>query len=397
MKKLIFILTLVLLSNLSWSYEFIWKMDTNEVMRVKSFVKQNIYTNNAFMKYVEIINKASLDIKSISQSENKKYYGIEGIFYVFSKDYSEETEFKLEEQNYSKYIMDENGKMVISKEYLMPITRDVPIFIKTNLNIGDEWLSKGKEVHKLGFTEVFDIVEVDFTTYYKFSGITNINGKNIGIIDIKYGFSKVFPKARIVDYLSGTSEIKYYWNLDEGKPYSMEENYFFNAIYKNGLSVIYSGTSVGELEVVKKWNKEEKEKVISQLAETISNQKGIELKTEENQINISIPDILFDFNSSKVKEEFFKILSSIANKIKNYKQFDIIVEGHTDDIGSDEYNMKLSESRAKEVAKIFIENGINPERVSYIGFGKTKPKVPNISSENRAKNRRVEIKFIWGK
>lgn len=397
MKRFYIFVLFIFLSDLSYSYNFTWKMNTNEIMRVKSFVKQSIYTNNAFVKYVEIINKASLDVKSISQVDNKKYYGIEGIFYVFSKDYSRDLEFRLEEQNYSKYVMDETGKMVISKDYLMPVTRDVPVFIRSNLNLGDEWFFKGREVHKIGFAELFDIVELEFNTYYKFSDITNIGGNDVAIIEIKYGFSKVFSKANIIDYLSGTSEMKYWWNLNSGKPYYMEESYFFNAIYKNGLSVIYSGTSTGELEVIQKWSDDQKQKIVSELSETVLNQKGVEVVAKESEINISIPDVLFDFNSSKVKDEFVKILSDMANKLKYYGQFDIVVEGHTDDIGSDEYNMKLSESRAKEVVNIFIKSGIRPERISYIGFGKTKPKVPNTSNENRAKNRRVEIKLIWGK
>jgi outer membrane protein OmpA-like peptidoglycan-associated protein len=90
-------------------------------------------------------------------------------------------------------------------------------------------------------------------------------------------------------------------------------------------------------------------------------------------------------------------LKNVANTLKNYNQVDIVVEGYTDDIGSDEYNMRLSELRAKEVAKILIESGVDPKRVSYVGYGKSKPKVPNTSEENRAKNRRVEIRIIWGK
>ncbi|MCX8028526.1 MAG: OmpA family protein [Brevinematales bacterium] len=387
----------LLIGYLLHGYDFSWKLNTNEILRVKSFVKQNIYTNNTFVKYVEILNKASIDVKSISTVSGRKYYGIEGIFYVFSKDYSEDVEFKLDETHISKYVMEENGKMSISKEFIMPVVRDVPVFVKRDIKPGDEWFFRGKEFHKIGFTELFDLVEIEFNAHYKFSRTTNIQDKEIAIINIKYGFSDYFSRTKIIQYLSGASEIEYYWDIAEGKPYYMKENYFFNALYKNGISIIYSGSSESSLEIVNRLKEDEKKEVISKVQEALKKQENIEVLSSENEINITIPDIVFDFNKYTIKQEFIKTLSNLAEILKKYNQADIIVEGHTDDIGEDEYNLKLSQLRAKEVAKILINLGINPNRISYIGYGETKPKVPNTSPQNRAKNRRVEIKLIWGK
>ncbi len=397
MKKLLILAITLLTSSKLHGYEFKWNLNTNEILRIKSLVKQNIFTNSSFYKYVEILNKASMDVKSVSYSQNSKYYGVEGYFYVFTKDYLKDKEFKLEEVHTSKYILEENGKMTISKNYLMPVARDIPTFIKKDIKPQDEWNYKGKEVHKIGFSEIFDIVEVEFNVNYKLVEITNIESKDIGIFEIKYAFANTFKNTKIIDYLSGSSDIKYYWDISEGKPYFMTENYFFNAIYKNGLSIVFSGKSESYLEVVKKLDEKNRKEVISKLNDTLTNIKNIETSTKDNEINISIPDIIFEFNSFKVKEEFISILSNLAIKIKDYKELDIIVEGHTDDIGSEEYNQKLSENRAKEVSSILIKFGIDPKKISYIGYGKNKPKVPNTSEENRAKNRRVEIKLMWGR
>jgi len=392
------VLFLVFLFNsLGYSYIFRWLMNTNEIIRVKSFVRQNVFTNNSFARYVEIMNKASFDVKSVSTDGKKNYYGVEGVFYVFSKDYTKDIEFRLDEVSESKYIQAENGEMIISKNYLMPVVRNVPYFPVSNIDIGQEWFSKGKEVHKLGFKEFYDIVEIPFNAHYKFISVTNIDGKDIAILTIKYGFAKEFKNTKVIKYISGSSDIFYYWNLSDSKPYYMEEDYFFNVVYNDGLSVIYSGTSQGMLEVIKKWEEKEKETIVSNVSSAISNVRGAEMIVKENEINLSIPDVLFDFAKYEVKENFVQILKNLANTLKNYNQVDIVVEGYTDDIGSDEYNKKLSELRAKEVAKILIESGVDPKRVSYVGYGKSKPKVPNTSEENRAKNRRVEIRIIWGK
>ena len=67
------------------------------------------------------------------------------------------------------------------------------------------------------------------------------------------------------------------------------------------------------------------------------------------------------------------------------------IDGHTDDVGSDAYNLKLSEARARAVANWLIADGIDGERLAVRGFGNTRLKAPNDSEANRALNRRIEF------
>ena len=69
----------------------------------------------------------------------------------------------------------------------------------------------------------------------------------------------------------------------------------------------------------------------------------------------------------------------------------VVVEGHTDSIGSDAYNMKLSQRRAATVRDYMVENGISPSRIKTEAFGKTKPIASNKTAAGRAQNRRVDI------
>jgi outer membrane protein OmpA-like peptidoglycan-associated protein len=69
----------------------------------------------------------------------------------------------------------------------------------------------------------------------------------------------------------------------------------------------------------------------------------------------------------------------------------IEIGGHTDDVGSDDNNQILSAKRAYEVYMYFISKSIAAERLIYVGYGETRPKYPNTSDDNRAKNRRVEL------
>ena len=70
------------------------------------------------------------------------------------------------------------------------------------------------------------------------------------------------------------------------------------------------------------------------------------------------------------------------------------IVGHTDDIGSPEYNQKLSEERAQSVSTIFINQAFKPNNLTVIGRGSSQPFIPNTSDENRANNRRVTIIII---
>jgi OOP family OmpA-OmpF porin len=70
------------------------------------------------------------------------------------------------------------------------------------------------------------------------------------------------------------------------------------------------------------------------------------------------------------------------------------VAGHTDSVGSDAYNQKLSEGRAKAVVDYFVSQGVPADRLKAVGYGKTKPVASNKTEEGRAQNRRVELQIF---
>ncbi len=105
-------------------------------------------------------------------------------------------------------------------------------------------------------------------------------------------------------------------------------------------------------------------------------------------------NILFDFNKSNVKPDSFAVLDEVVEYLATNKGIKMEIQGHTDNKGSAEYNMKLSYKRADSVRKYIVGKGIAPERLKVNGFGFSKPVVPNDSDENRTRNRRVEFKPI---
>lgn len=102
----------------------------------------------------------------------------------------------------------------------------------------------------------------------------------------------------------------------------------------------------------------------------------------------------FNFDKSTLRPENRELLSKIVGILLTSKNYGIYVYGHTDDIGSEEYNLDLSERRAQTVREYLTENGIAPEIITSKGFGKSRPIVPGASAEARAENRRVEIGIV---
>ena len=106
----------------------------------------------------------------------------------------------------------------------------------------------------------------------------------------------------------------------------------------------------------------------------------------------------FDYNKAYVKKIYYSQLKKIAQILKNNPNLIIEIAGYTDDVGSEEYNLKLSQKRAQAVKNILVKvYGIDPKRVVVKGYGEKYPLLPNDSATNRALNRRVEIVNISNK
>lgn len=105
-------------------------------------------------------------------------------------------------------------------------------------------------------------------------------------------------------------------------------------------------------------------------------------------------NIYFDTNKYSLKEESKPELEKLTKLLKLNPNISIEISGHTDDVGKDADNQLLSKNRAKSVLDYLVINGINPTRIKAVGYGKSQPSVPNNSVENRAKNRRIELKIL---
>jgi OOP family OmpA-OmpF porin len=105
-------------------------------------------------------------------------------------------------------------------------------------------------------------------------------------------------------------------------------------------------------------------------------------------------DVFFDFDKAVLKPEGQAKLDEIVAKMSGASLEVIVASGHTDAIGGDSYNQKLSVSRAEAVKNYLVSKGIEPSRVAAEGKGKANPIADNKTSDGRAKNRRVELEVV---
>jgi outer membrane protein OmpA-like peptidoglycan-associated protein len=131
----------------------------------------------------------------------------------------------------------------------------------------------------------------------------------------------------------------------------------------------------------------ELQQALGQIAETHRTAMGLVMTLDSKSIR-------FDFDKAEIKPEYRDVLNRIAGILMTLKGYTIAVYGYSDDVGTDTYNLQLSQRRAKAVRDFLVQAGISAKIVSIRGYGKSDPRVPGNSEEARAANRRVEIAIV---
>ena len=153
---------------------------------------------------------------------------------------------------------------------------------------------------------------------------------------------------------------------------------------------------VSDLEAEKQAIKAQKDKLEASKNEAMDKLNAlqsqmIQVTKDARGIILSMSDILFDVGHATLKTDLMTSLAKIAGILSVYQQFDVSIEGNTDNTGSEEFNMTLSQQRAENVMNFLIEQGIAQNRLTAKGLGMTMPIADNSTKEGRQKNRRVDL------
>lgn len=117
----------------------------------------------------------------------------------------------------------------------------------------------------------------------------------------------------------------------------------------------------------------------------------LEASNTDRGLVLTLGDVLFDTGASTLRPGAITTIDRLAQFMRDYPERYVRIEGHTDAVGSDELNQRLSEERARAVQGALLARNIEPDRVSTVGYGEARPIASNDTPEGRQQNRRIEV------
>lgn len=180
----------------------------------------------------------------------------------------------------------------------------------------------------------------------------------------------------------------YYEDLETGKVLGSVRT---NAQTGEYQIILVVGKKYGYYAIADKFLSQSENKDLVNLVEYKKESQNLTLVPIESGQSITMNNLFFESKQFALKNESFLELNRIVKFLEQNPTVKIEIGGHTDDVGSDENNLVLSEKRAFEVYMNLISKSVSKDRLTYVGYGETKPKVPNINDQNRGMNRRVEL------
>lgn len=376
---------LFLLVNVGWGEEFRFNQRVGAKYRFKNFVKQKVYINDKPVANLEQLHKAVVEVLS----NDGKWAYCRGKYEYYLKDVDKYEAFRLKNIYDSFFQRDSYGRMVVPSHIVMPVVRGVPTFPETNLMVGMKWTAPGEEVQELIEGRLY---RVPFEAHYIYLGEERVRNVIYPVFYVIYQVRYYPAGDRYVKSYTGMTTIKVYWDREIQNIRYYTEEYNFMIVLANGESQTFIGTSEGIVDFLIEDGV--KTDLLVELQQVVRTNDTLSLREEVDGVIVNFGNVLFDFDKATIRKEFEKGLDQIAEVLKKYPKLDIVVSGHTDSIGNPSYNQRLSELRAKAIADYLLQRGISQDRISYIGYGDTKPIASNATAEGRMKNRRVEIKII---
>ena len=390
MKKIILI-TLIILGFAfnAYAYKLSWDISKDERIEMVKTADVKYYINANLTKTYEERNIIDLSCTGKSDLLNR----VDGVFTVLERGSGEKV-FHVRNKYAVDFLIEPTGKFLVREGALMPNLRHIPSFPAKEVNVNDTWTADGVLVLD-NFSKPFALT---FPVEYTFIGVVKDNEKTIAIINYYYsinydfrgtGYPKDFP-VKII----GENKGILYWDTDNNKPKEIKDAYqiafiFANVGSRDLTSVEFHMNIKTENSLYKNYTPKEKETARNELQKELP--EGVDADIDKRGLVVRMNDLLFDFDSSELKADTIEKLNKIAEIIKKkYPDREIIVEGHTDSTGNKDYNLSLSEKRAKRVSE-YLGSKSNHDKFSYKGYGKDNPISDNSTPEGRQKNRRVEI------
>jgi len=367
-----------------------WIIPLNERLEMIRTASVEYYVNKKLEKKYDERNIINLTCYS-AESEKSR---VKGDFTVFAKEKKAEV-FKQLEKHLTDFEIKKNGRYIVDKSLYMPNLRHMPTFPDKDLSTGEEWTAPAELI----FTNFSTPFTLTFNVKYKLMQLQKVEGRDIAVVDYTFIMDKSFNvQSEPIDMplrIFGKNTGRLLWDVKGKQPHMMDDEYHVVFLHR------LEDSSIGSLEFVMSIstrNKmyppvtpEEKINAVKEIEKELPKESGISVDQDKRGIVLRLGEILFDFDSYRLKGDAEQNLEKVSDLVlKKYSDREVRVEGHTDNTGNSVYNRKLSEQRAHSVAKYLKSRGLL-DKLSYRGLGEDKPIADNSSGEGRKKNRRVEV------
>lgn len=325
-----------------------------------------------------------------------------GSFVTYSRTPAGTGDYRHDRTFTSKFIMEKNGHYRVPEKMFMPNLRSLPSFPERTLKIGDTWNMEASEVIELNGEKI----QVSFPVTYRYQGKGKLKKEVLSKhkikdvpyhrVDFEYTFDiKPAGKKIQVIRIQGKSQDSLFFDDAQGIPVYDNNlvRYTFHLSRKDRIRYSYKIDSF--YKKIRHTTEEDKTEIADQIEKNMEQDSGVSVKKVQQGIVLEIDDILFDTDSSVLKDRAKAVLNQIGGILKKHPDREIRISGHTDNRGSEKYNQELSEKRARAVLEE-LKNGHNIEsnRLSYRGFGESSPRASNDTPEGRRQNRRVEVLIV---
>jgi len=313
--------------------------------------------------------------------------------------WSPDMNITLKEMNASK---PGSVKMLITTKEVPDL---VPTVLVVNKSVADKYPEKVEAFLKTWYVSAKYIIEKPDKAYERLAALMSekddIYG-NVSIDDVKESFENIKlmslndnfsyfgldGKERKVDYII-TDTIKTWQKFGDMPESNIQSNILADTYMKHLFKENDQELLVGAIDSSISGNAqvavEEKKQFTKQ--DEISIEQNTEMVAK-----IDIPPVYYDSGMATVREESKEVLNEVVSILKQFPEYYLIIDAHTDSVGSDEFNLKLSKDRAETVKLYLISQGIDENRLVARGWGEYRPVVAQeLTEEDMAKNRRTEF------
>lgn len=333
-------------------------------------------------------------LKAVESDENGAT--MEGTFLTYFRMPAGRGAFQKDRDYHSRFRILKNGQYDVPDQYIMPNLRSLPSFPARPLSPGEVWEEPGMETIDLPGLKI----KIPLQVRYKYVGpetVKDYYGKERRAHKIVFVYElnhKVVPGNGPVSIIQGRSTDEMWFSEEDGIPVYDVQTIIYRFTMKDRTERESAYRIKSWYEKIRRITPDEKKTMTADIKQEVEDAKNLTVRETDQGVVLDLNNILFDVDSDQLRPEALETLEAVKKILEKYPNREIRIQGHTDNTGGKKYNIDLSTRRAKSVLNRLVEQGLNGDRMSYKGFGETKPVAPNDTEEGRAQNRRVEILIV---